>query len=98
MASLAINLGAMFNPEPISSAIMGFASDSLDLTADEMDGINDSWWDDIANYGMSALTAIPIAGDALSGFKAYKGLKKVAAVLGSTISLYGGALGIANSD
>lgn len=98
MASLAINLGAMFNPEPISSAIMGFASDSLDLTADEMDGINDSWWDDIANYGMSALTAIPIAGDALSGFKAYKGLKKVAGILGSTIGLYGGALGIANSD
>lgn len=98
MTSLAINLGAMFNPEPISSAAMGFASDTLDLTADEMDGINDSWWDDIANYGMSILTAIPIAGDALSGYKAFKSLKKVAGVLSTAVALYGAGLGISNID
>lgn len=98
MTSLAINLIAMFNPEPISSAAMGFASDTLDLTADEMDGINDSWWDDVANYGMSILTAVPIAGDALSGYKAFKSLKKVAGTLATAIGTYGAGLGISNSD
>jgi hypothetical protein len=98
MVSLALNLSAMFNPEPFSSAAMGFASDTLDLTADEMDGINDKWLDDIANYGMSILTAIPIAGDALSGYKAFKSLKKVAGVLAAAVGMYGAGMGIANAD
>ena len=63
LTGLILDVGSIINPEPFSAAGMGYASDYLNLQADEMDGINDSWWDDVLNFGLSTLGAVPLIGD-----------------------------------
>ena len=63
LTGLILDVGSILNPGPFTAAGMGYASDYLNLQADEMDGINDSWWDDALNFGLSTLGAIPLIGD-----------------------------------
>lgn len=85
LAGMALDFLSIIDPEPFTAAGMGYASDTLNLYADELDGINDSWWDDVLNYGLSTLGAIPLLGDlGMSGkfiknlIKSSKGLLTVA--------------------
>jgi hypothetical protein len=71
-----VDVLSIADPEPFSAAGLGYASDTLNMFADEMDGINDSWWDDVLNYGLSTLGAVPLLGDLGMSGKVVKNLIK----------------------
>lgn len=81
-AGLMADIISIVDPEPITAASAGYASDTLNLLADEKDGINDNYWDDALNYGLSTLGAIPIIGDIGIAGKITKNISKYAKVLG----------------
>lgn len=61
--SLFLDVVSIIDPEPITAGGLGLYSDYLTLQADRLDGINDSYWDDVVNAGLSIFGAIPVAGD-----------------------------------
>lgn len=82
-AGLMADIASIIDPEPFTAAGFGYASDTLNLLADEKDGINDNYWDDALNYGLSTLGAIPIIGDMGMVGKIGKNMAKYAKVIGA---------------
>lgn len=96
--ALLADIISIIDPEPLSAAGLGYSSDILNLQADNMDGINDSYWDDILNFGVSTIGMIPAVGDVAVGWKAFKGLKKIAKVLIPAITAAGASNALINSE
>ena len=96
--ALLADISSIIDPEPLSAAGLGYSSDILNLQADNMDGINDSYWDDILNFGASTIGMIPAVGDVAVGWKAFKGLKKIAKVLIPAITAAGASNALINSE
>lgn len=96
--ALLADISSIIDPEPLSAAGLGYASDILNLQADNMDGINDSYWDDVLNFGVSTVGAVPVLGDVAVGWKAFKGLKKIAKVLIPVITVAGASNTLINSE
>ena len=97
LTGLALDVISIFNPEPFSAAGMGYASDYLNLQADEMDGINDSWWDDALNFGLSTLGAVPLIGDLGMTGKVAKNIIKGATSITKLIAAPSIAIAITNA-
>lgn len=71
----------IFNPEPITSAVMSLGSDIANFSADLADGYSglEATGNLLANLGLSALGTIPIVGDALgNGTKIVRTISKFA--------------------
>lgn len=98
LAGLLLDVSSIINPEPFTAAGMGYASDYLNYHADELDGINDSWWDDALNVGLSTLGAIPLIGDLGMTGKVAKNLIKTSKSLGKLLLIPGIFAGVANSE
>lgn len=96
--ALLADISSIIDPEPLSAAGLGYSSDILNLQADNMDGINDSYWDDVLNFGASTIGMIPVVGDVAVGWKAFKGLKKIAKVLIPAITVAGASNALINSE
>lgn len=98
LTGLFLDIGSIINPEPFSAAGMGYASDYLNYKADELDGINDSWWDDALNVGLSTLGAIPLIGDLGLTGKIAKNIIKTGKSLTKLAAIPGIFYGVANSE
>lgn len=87
VGSLAADLVSIFDPEPISAGILGLVSDGCTLYADELDGTNDSYWDDVSGVGLSLLGTIPGLGDAGLAYKITRNLSKASSLLGKIFAV-----------
>lgn len=98
LAGLAADVLSIIDPEPITAASLGYASDYANYHADELDGINDSWWDDALNVSLSTLGAVPILGDLGMSGKVMKNIGKASKSLGKLLLIPGIFAGVSNSD
>lgn len=96
LAALAMDIGSIIDPEPFSAAGLGYSSDYLNLKADEYDGTNTSYWDDVANFGLSTLGAVPLLGDLGMVGKIGKNFSKYALTLTKFASAPAAAVALAN--
>lgn len=88
LGSIAADVAALIDPEPISATVLGVGSDVANLYSDlkEGYGVGESIMNFGANAGLSLLGAIPIIGDAAgSGSKIIKGLMKFAPKINTVI-------------
>lgn len=98
LTGLALDITSIIDPEPITAASLGYASDYLNYHADELDGINDSYWDDVLNVGLSTLGAVPILGDLGMSGKVVKNIGKASKSLGKLLLFPGIFAGVSNAD
>ena len=97
LKALGMDVISIVDPEPISAAGLGFYSDYLNQQADELEG-GDFGWDDVTNYAISAVGAIPIFGDVAKGANLIKKIGKLTNKLMPVISAFAIGQGIENGD
>lgn len=101
LGSVAADLTALIDPEPISAGILGLSSDVTNLVTDLNEGY--SVWKSLGNFGgnvaLSAVGLIPVVGDAFgSGSKVIKTLAKMTPKLQKTIKVMATAGVLSNGD
>lgn len=90
LGSIAADIAALIDPEPISAGLLGLGGDALNYKADRKEGysVGQALGHAIPNVGLSILGAIPILGDTLgSGTKIVKAAVKFAPKLRNTIAV-----------
>lgn len=97
LKALGLDVISIIDPEPISASGLGFYSDYLNQKADELEG-GSFGWDDALNYGISAVGAIPILGDATKGANLIRKMGKLTTKLMPVIGAVVTGQAIENGD
>lgn len=97
LKAIGYDLISILDPEPISSAIIGYRSDYLNQKADELEG-GSFGWDDAANYAMSTIGAVPVLGDTVKGFNVLRKLSKIQKPLIAALTTSGALAAVENGD
>lgn len=97
LKALGLDVISIIDPEPISASGLGFYSDYLNQKADELEG-GSFGWDDALNYGISAVGAIPILGDAAKGANLIRKMGKLTTKLMPVIGAVVTGQAIENGD
>lgn len=101
LGSIAADIAALVDPEPISAGVLGLSSDIANLYADLDEG--QGFWNSMGNFagnvGLSAIGLIPVIGDAAgSGTKVVKSLIKLAPKVNKILLGSGILAGLSNAD
>lgn len=83
---------SIIDPEPVSAAAISLYSDYQNLQADNLEGINDNYWDDAGNVALSIAGAFPVIGDIAVGAKASKKIKQLSGII-TKLGIAAGVLG-----